>query len=108
LLPRVVTESQVQPFKFWFNDSLQDGVHFQNELYYRLRQTPIAERSRLYHLACKLVQNGADVFLTAAADECSLWANLRNQKISASSVSEKLSLPTAEGLMSGSSRKLGH
>ena len=99
LLPRVVTENQVQPFKFWFNDSLQDGLHFQNELYYRLRQTPITERSRMYHLACKLVQHDADVLLTASEEQCSLWANLRNQKIFANRLSEKLALPTAESLM---------
>lgn len=99
MLPKVVTESQVQPFKFWFNDSLQDGVHYQDELYYRLRQTSITDRSRLYQLACKLVQHGADVLLTATDEQCSLWANLRNQKVLANSVAEMLSLPTAESLM---------
>lgn len=100
MLPKIVPENQLQPFKFWFNDSLQDGVHFQNELYYRLRQMPIAERGRLYQLGCKLGQNGADVFLTASDVQCSLWANLRNQKAVASGVSEKLAtLPTVENLM---------
>jgi len=100
LLPKVVQEKQVQPFKFWFNDSLQDGVHFQNELYYRLRQVPLTERGQLYQLACKLGQNGADVLLTSADECCSLWANLRNQKVVAGNVSEKLSvLPTTEHLM---------
>lgn len=89
----------MQPFKFWFNDSLQDGVHFQDELYYRLQQAPITERSRLFQLACKLMQHGADVFLTASDESCSVWANLRNQKVLIDSVSEKLSLPTAENLM---------
>jgi len=100
LLPKVVQEKQVQPFKFWFNDSLQDGVHFQNELYYRLRQMPGTERGPLYQVACKLAQNGADVFLTVSDESCSLWANLRNQKVVAGHVSDKLSsLPTAENLM---------
>lgn len=100
MLPKVVQEKQLQPFKFWFNDSLQDGVHFENELYYRLRQTPIAERSRLYQIGCKLAQNGADVFLTAADEQYSLWASLRNQKAVASEVSAKLAtLPTVESLM---------
>lgn len=100
MLPKIVQEKQLQPFKFWFNDSLQDGVHFENELYYRLRQMPIAERSRLYHLGCKLTQNGADVFLTASDAQCSLWASLRNQKAVANEVSAKLAiLPTVESLM---------
>lgn len=100
MLPKVIQEQQLKPFKFWFNDSLQDGVHFQNELYYRLRQMPIADRSRLYQLGSKLVQRGADVFLTASDEQCSLWANLRNQKAVAKEVSEKLSTPTTlDGLM---------
>ncbi|MEM9121297.1 MAG: hypothetical protein AAGD09_25965 [Cyanobacteria bacterium P01_F01_bin.56] len=99
MLPRVVPASQVKPFKFWFNDSLQTGVHFENELYYQLRETPATEHSRLYHLACRLTKHGADVFLTVSDEQCNLWANLRNQKVLASNMSEKLSLPTAEGLM---------
>ena len=99
LLPRIVTESQVQPFKFWFGDRIQDGVHFQNELYYRLQQTSIADRSRLYHLACRLVQHNADIFITASKEQCSLWANLRNQKVFAANMADRLSLPTAAVLM---------
>lgn len=91
MLPKVVLESEVQQFKFWFNNSLQDGVHFQNELYYRLKQTPVERRSYLYHLACRLSQHGADVFLTTDDEQCSLWANLRNQKIVVDAVSDRLS-----------------
>jgi len=99
LLPRVIQENTIQPFKFWLSGSLQDGVHFHNELYYRLKQAPADARGQLYQLGCRLVQHGADVFLSVSDENCSLWANLRNQKVAASAISDKLSLPTAEMLL---------
>ncbi len=100
MLPKVIPESQVQLFKFWFNGTLQDGIHFQNELYYRLKEQPVKTRGRLYQLACKLARNGADVLLTADDQQCSLWANLRNQKVAALAFSERLPLPSADSLLS--------
>jgi hypothetical protein len=99
LLPNVVKAKSIQPFKFWLNGGLQDGVHFQNELYYRLNQASITSRNHIYQLACKLTQHGADVFISID-DEClSLWANLRNQKVAAFSLSNKLSLPSTDNLL---------
>lgn len=99
MLPEVIPERTVKPFKFLFNSSLQDGVHFKNELYYRLKKTPISSRSQLYKLACKLAQHGADVLLTLDDEQCSLWANLRNQKVAASSFLGKMPLPNADTLL---------
>lgn len=99
MLPQVIADNTVQPFKFWFYDGLQDGVHFNNELYYRLKQTTADGRGPLYQLGCKLARQGADVIVTVGPDDCSLWANLRNQKVAASTFSEKLALPSADVLL---------
>ena len=99
MLPRAVQESAVSPFKFWFHDSLQDGVHFHNELYYRLKQMPSSSRSNLYQLGCKLMQHGADIFLTVDAESCSLWANLRNQKLAVNTLADKVVLPSVDMLL---------
>ncbi|MBE7380837.1 MAG: hypothetical protein F6J95_005455 [Leptolyngbya sp. SIO1E4] len=99
MLPSVISESAVQPFKFWFNGTLQDGLHFHNELYYRLKEQPITARSKLYHLACKLSRRGADILLTVDKQQCSLWANLRNQRVAALTFSARLPLPSAEALL---------
>jgi len=100
VLPRVIHESTVQPFKFLFNGTLQEGIHFHNELYYRLKKQPLETRSRLYQLACRLAKQGADVLVTADSRQCSLWANLRNQRVTALIVSGHLSLPTVDSLLS--------
>ena len=94
MLPKIVEESTVQVFKFWFCETLQDGVHFQNELYYRLKQTTPEYRTRLYQLGCQLAQRGADVVLTVDDQHCSLWANIRNSTNIANTVARKLTLPS--------------
>ncbi|MDA0674677.1 MAG: hypothetical protein O3C67_13360 [Cyanobacteria bacterium] len=99
MLPQVILESQVQPFTFWFNGGLQDGIHHADELYYRLQRCEGSHRAKLYQLACKLSQRGADVVVTMAEDHCSLWANLRNQKVAALAFSNYVQLPTAAALL---------
>ena len=101
MLPQVIRESQVQPFKFWFNNGLQDGIHYSDDLYYRLQGCEAAQRAQLYRLACKLSQRGADVIVTVTSEDCSLWANLRNQKVAALAFSNYVPLPTAEALLNG-------
>ncbi|MEM0982182.1 MAG: hypothetical protein AAGH78_18175 [Cyanobacteria bacterium P01_H01_bin.58] len=106
MLPKVVFEHEVQLFKFWFNGALQDGIHFANELYYRLQEKPMPLRSRLYQIGCRLSRNGADVVLTVSEDRCSLWANLRNQQVAALAVSERLALPSVENLLANQGNDL--
>jgi hypothetical protein len=101
VLPQVIQETQAKPFKFWFNHSLQDGIHYRDDLYYRLQIWAASDRARLYKLACKLSQRGADVVVTVTPETCSLWANLRNQKVAALAFSNLLPLPTAEALLEG-------
>ena len=91
MLPEILREDSVYLFKFWFNDSLKDGMHVRNELYYRLKKLPTSSRSRLYQVTCRLSQKGADVLMTVDEEQCSLWANLRNQKVASHLLAERLS-----------------
>lgn len=81
MLPKVLSESQVQVFKFWFNGALQDGTHLYNELYYRALTVETKNRTRLYHLACKFSQQRAGAIVSIADDQCSLWISLRSQML---------------------------
>ena len=100
MLPKVVEESTVRVFKFWFCETLQDGMHLQNELYYRLKQANPEYRTRLYQLACKLTQKGADVVLTVGEQNCSLWASIRSSRDLAHTVSRKMTLPANTRVLS--------
>lgn len=77
MLPPVVNEGDFFPFKFWFNGSVQDGMYYRSELYYRLHTVDAEQRAGLYHYACKIPQDNA-VVVTVTDKACSLWLNLRS------------------------------
>jgi hypothetical protein len=82
VLPPVVNEGKVFPFKFWFNNTVQDGMYHQNELFYRLHTVPLALRAQLYHYACRLAQRD-NVMVTASNTHCSIWVSLRSPSVTA-------------------------
>lgn len=81
MLPKILEERRIQVFKFWFGGALQDGAHYQNELYYRALTVESDKRTRLYHLACKLSEQGGTVLITVGDEQCSVWISLRNQSL---------------------------
>lgn len=78
VLPIIINETNVSPFKFWFENDLQDGIHHQDELYCRLRAFPVQERSKAYHLGCQIAKSGTIVVLTLSPEQCGLWVSLRD------------------------------
>lgn len=82
VLPPVVNEGKIFPFKFWFNSTVQDGMYHQNELFYRLHTTPLHLRAQLYHYACRLGQRD-NVMVTASDTHCSIWVSLRSPSVTA-------------------------
>jgi hypothetical protein len=97
VLPPVIDENQTFPFKFWFEDTIQDGMYYQNELFYRLHTVDIKARARLYHYACKLAQKDF-VVVTADHDRCSVWVSLRSPSVSALVLRQKPLPPFVETL----------
>jgi hypothetical protein len=77
VVPAVLDEAHICPFKFWFDNQIQDGMSYQNELFYRVLTTEIAARAHLYQYACRLSQSDRFV-ITANQNRCSLWVSLRN------------------------------
>lgn len=81
MLPKVLKETEIQAFKFWFDGALQEGLHYDNELFYRALAVEDAQRTRLYHLGCKLTERGGSTLITVAEQQCSLWIGLRSKEI---------------------------
>lgn len=79
--PRILAENSVRVFKFWFGNSLRDGLHHGSELYFLSQTRSIQNRTRLYRLAHSLAFRGADVLVTVSQSHCRLWIGLRNQKL---------------------------
>ncbi|MBD0335114.1 MAG: hypothetical protein ICV62_06475 [Cyanobacteria bacterium Co-bin13] len=93
MLPQVLLESQLHLFKFWFNGSVQDGLHHQNELYYRAQTVRSDQRTRLYQTACRLAERQADIVVSTAGNCCSLWISLRNQRLAVVNLQQAVSQP---------------
>ncbi|HEY9877019.1 MAG TPA: hypothetical protein V6D29_01125 [Leptolyngbyaceae cyanobacterium] len=96
MLPQILPESRLSTFKFWFNGKVQDGLHYQHDLYYRARTVKTDQRSRLYQLACRLTERHARVVMTAGYSNYSLWISLRNQKLAAIALHQATQLPSAD------------
>lgn len=98
VLPPVISERDIFPFKFWFEGNIQDGMYYRNELYYRLYTANISQRAQLFHYGCKLSRQSALV-LTTSLRECSLWVCLRGQ--TTKSFGSPMGLPSFEEFLAG-------
>jgi hypothetical protein len=81
VLPLVIDEQQVFSFKFWFGNQIQNGMHFQNELFCQIGVVDSSQRSQLYQHACKLSQHGLTLVLTCSQKHCRVWGSLRDEAI---------------------------
>lgn len=78
MLPLVVKENTIFTFKFWFDDQIQEGMNYQQEMFCRLYTLAPQFRAQLYQFGCKLTQNGTVVVISIADKHCSLWVSLRD------------------------------
>jgi len=99
VLPLVISDRDIFPFKFWFDGNIQDGMYYRNELYYRLDTANVSQRAKLFHYACKLSRK-TTLVLTTNVRECSIWVSLRGQ--TPSTFGSTLGLPSFEDFMAGS------
>ncbi|NJL36882.1 MAG: hypothetical protein HC840_05375 [Leptolyngbyaceae cyanobacterium RM2_2_4] len=97
MLPPVLDEGAISPFKFWFNDKIQHGMYFRSELFHRLHTVGIEHRARLYHYACRLSRHDT-VVVTANNVDCSVWVSLRSSSITALSLRSELFPPLIDVL----------
>lgn len=81
MLPLVIDQQQVFTFKFWFNDQIQTGMQFQNELFCQIASVDLTLRSQAYQRACKLAQQGLHLVITCTSNECCIWASLREELV---------------------------
>ncbi len=72
--PYVIGESQVQPFKFWYNGQCTDVVLFRDHLYILNRRFHSEDRLLAYNLSAELA-NSADTLMTVSAVGYRVWTN---------------------------------
>lgn len=77
LVSKTVKAPQARQFKFWLEQTLQDGMQYQSALFQRICTLDYEHRHQLYQKANQLAQNGADTIITRNDKACHLWLNLK-------------------------------
>jgi len=75
--PLVVNETLVYPFKYW-NEGIQRGIRYSNEIYAYMQSYPVSERLKAYEMAYEQAEQGATVCITVSKTHYSVWLNLRS------------------------------
>lgn len=94
VLPPVIDEGKVFPFKFWFDDQVRDGMSYKNELYCRLGTVERVLRVQFYQYACKLSQQES-VIVTTTGKTFSIWLSLRSSTVTAQKLWNQMGLDAA-------------
>jgi len=80
VLPLIVDESKLLVFKFWFANATREGTCYHNDMFGRIGTFEIAERSKVYHLSCKLAAEDTAILLSCNRETCSIWVSLRSPR----------------------------
>lgn len=76
--PPVVTEPQIKRFKFYIDQSVQDGMTYQNELYRLVKEFTITDYYAAYHCGCDLIGQGVPTVISVSQQHYLVWISLRN------------------------------
>ncbi len=79
MLPLVLSHELVHPFKFWYDNELQDGMCSGKELYRLVEKCGTRDRQRAFGLAVKLAEQGSHVCVTCMRAEYCIWVGLRSK-----------------------------
>ncbi|KGF72419.1 hypothetical protein DO97_08500 [Neosynechococcus sphagnicola sy1] len=77
MLPVLVPEDAIHPFKFYFRDTVQLGMRHHYQLYRLTHTFSTSQRFYAYQLACRLERQGeTSVVVTASEEHYRLWVCL--------------------------------
>jgi hypothetical protein len=73
----VVVEGLVTRFKYW-NETIQDGIQYQGDLYTCVKTYPVAERLQAFAEGQEYTAAGSKVCITVSKEKYTLWVGLRS------------------------------
>lgn len=94
MYPLVLSHDLVQPFKFWDQNQLLEGMCSDKEIYRLCVAYRAEERQKAFALAVSLTEHGAQVCITCKRTEYKVWVSLRTQHLATST-------PSSEAIASG-------
>ncbi len=87
MFPNVIPESVISRFKYW-DDTVKEGMFFQNRLYTPIRRFNSKERLAAYDMGCQISGQGVKVCISVvesgARSGYVLWQELRSHLLSPS------------------------
>ena len=75
MLPKVLNEKQVHPFKFYLEGEVQQGMRHDGLLYALVSTFSLKERLKAYDLATQLAESDCRAVVTVS-DQYSIWIPL--------------------------------
>ena len=78
---KLFKSQQIRQFKFWLDQSLQDGMQYQHSLFQHASTWEYEQRNQLYQYARELARQGVDTLITYNASVCHLWINLKHKSL---------------------------
>lgn len=78
MLPTVVVETLISPFKFW-HEGIHQGMLYHNDFYEQMHQFPITERMQAYAKALKAGSRGFKVCVTVSKTHYTVWVEMRSR-----------------------------
>ncbi len=78
MLPLIVLETLVSPFKFW-NEGIHYGMLYRKDFYERLHQFSTTERGAAYAKAIEAGKGGFKVCVTVSQTHYTVWVEMRSR-----------------------------
>ncbi|HSM83736.1 MAG TPA: hypothetical protein VLS96_18755 [Nodosilinea sp.] len=78
MLPLIVAETLVSPFKFW-HEVIHSGILYRNDFYVHLQQFAVADRTQAYARAIQESNRGFKVCITVSKSHYTVWVELRSR-----------------------------
>ncbi|MBM0744329.1 hypothetical protein JOY44_22400 [Phormidium sp. CLA17] len=75
--PRMIPEQQITLFKFYMDQSMQDGVTYGKELYRLAKQFVVSDRLEAYRYGCELLGQGVPTLISVSKQRYIVWTGLR-------------------------------
>ncbi|MBW4519887.1 MAG: hypothetical protein KME16_09350 [Scytolyngbya sp. HA4215-MV1] len=77
MLPILIAEQLVHPFKFCLEVQVCQGMRYDSEIYGLVTEFAPKDRLKAYQKACELNEQGLSVVATASPQRYAIWLNLR-------------------------------
>ncbi len=78
MLPLIVLETLVSPFKFW-NEGIHHGMLYRKDFYEQFHQFAATERMAAYAKANEASNSGLKVCITVSQTHYTVWVEMRSR-----------------------------